>query len=298
MTRNNVPGLVSEEVGDAGFFSWGSRTILIQIMGKTQHWILEKDETVSNLVAVGFGKGEPKSPFWLVQARIHIKPDGGPVDCRLHWVQWRWLRRRPHPAADYWGTAASIATDRFDGRHGNEVESSVALALSRSISNQVFDLRNRTVLNGVFLTPVVKSFVGAQMTVPKMRWLLDEVTVSKMGKAGQSAEKPSIRSRFSKLSTWNWRGDRIWYPQWVENVADLGKVFPFFGVLLLFSQYTAMASKKLPRAMAARSDVKESVTGNETQTCRMSSVSSSSAKFSLLLRLGRSSLELIRRPAC
>ena len=195
MTRNNVPGLVSEEVGDAGFFSWGSRTILIQIMGKTQHWILEKDETVSNLVAVGFGKGEPKSPFWLVQARIHIKPDGGPVDCRLHWVQWRWLRRRPHPAADYWGTAASIATDRFDGRHGNEVESSVALALSRSISNQVFDLRNRTVLNGVFLTPVVKSFVGAQMTVPKMRWLLDEVTVSKMGKAGQSAEKTALHPR-------------------------------------------------------------------------------------------------------
>ena len=57
--------------------------------------------------------------------------------------------------------------------------------------------------------------------LPKMRWLLDEMTVSPIARAGQSAEKTALHPRsflrasdLKRMSKW---------PLWAENVA----VFPW-----------------------------------------------------------------------
>ena len=61
--------------------------------------------------------------------------------------------------------------------------------------------------------------------LPKMRWLLDEMTVSPTAKDGQSAEKTALHPRsFLRASDLN-RTSKL--PLWAENVAVLGTVFPW-----------------------------------------------------------------------
>ena len=144
--------------------------------------------------------------------------------------------------------AVSRAADGFDGLARSESESGVALVLGLSAESHVaglngesvVDLGHRAAVDGldqrppsrhsvvIRLTPVANSIPAGQMSVtllPKMRWLLDEMTVSPIARAGQSAEKTALHPH-SFLRASDLKRTSSW-PLWAKNVAVLGTVFPW-----------------------------------------------------------------------